>query len=76
MTEGQIPEQWIGELVRVGVSLAGTDTYIAALEAVKDRGIVLMQQRIYGEPVDVFYPWGVVSWIHAAGEQDAPYSEL
>jgi hypothetical protein len=76
MAREQIPEAWIGELVRVGVSLAGNDAYIAPLEAVNDRGIVVAQQRAGGGTVPVFYPWSVVSWMHLTEERDTPYSEF
>ena len=76
VSEGKIPEAWIGLQVMLETTEALSSDLLAAapvyLEDVNERGVVMLVTRHSDQSQSsrYFYPWSVVGWIRLAEEDE------
>ena len=76
VSEGKIPEAWIGRQVMLETTESlSSDLRAAApvfLEDVNERGVVMLVTRHSDQTQSsrYFYPWSVVGWIRLAEEDE------
>lgn len=67
----QTPESWVGKQVMVARS-SSTEAELVSLEGISDWGVVCRYEDAeVNEPV--LLPWGSVSWIRLAVQQEVEY---
>lgn len=67
----QTPESWVGKQVMVA-RLSSTEAELVSLEGINDWGVVCVYQDAeVSEPVLI--PWGSVSWLRLAVEQELEF---
>lgn len=76
VSEGKIPEAWIGRQVMLETTEAlSSDLRASApvyLEDVNERGVVMLVTRHFDQSQSsrYFYPWSVVGWIRLAEDDE------
>lgn len=60
MTKNPTPEAWIGDLVAVTLDVRTPEEFVARLDEVNDRGLVLTIAPESENPPVTFYPWSAI----------------